>query len=181
MRIVKPNGEVIECSVEEYNSMQKQQQEVSQPSEPDDNIVVDTSNDPINIVKKYESDRKQYMREYMQKWRKNSKPIVGTIHDRASSGKRWKRSEDKIISTNKIDDSVKLLPKRTRVAIYARRTALKQMGTKFRKKAGKNDGRVKMLRIVNKIVEDMHKSNPKLDLKHVRRTAFEIYRNKFMK
>lgn len=88
MKVYKPNGNVIECSVDEYKQMLK-----------------------VSDVK----TKTSAVREHRK--------IVSRT--RVSSCKRWTKKEDMIIMANDVTKSHKILPKRSIVAIYGRRSALK--------------------------------------------------------
>jgi hypothetical protein len=136
-----------------------------------------------NKISLYKKDRKEYFKEYNKKhYNPRNKIKVGTLHSRASSGKKWKKYEDKIIQNNSIKQSMKQLSHRTKVAIYARRS---EIGAKslskishYKRKIFKNDGRILMMQTVNTIVTKMHKEQPDIPLNQLRKQAFEVYRTK---
>lgn len=152
MEIVKSNGEIIRLSVQEYKELGMSRQEFIQVYRNE----VETTPKQVN------------------------KKFVGTLKHRVSSGKHWKKYEDKILLTNSVDKAIKLLPNRTRIAIYARRSHLNIRGNKksHRRLINPNDKRINMMRTVNKIVGDLRKAYPKGDLVELRKMAFKIYKTK---
>lgn len=129
-------------------------------------------------------NRSEYMKEYMKQYRNRIKPeLKGTTKHRVSEGTSWKRYEDKIIILNSIDKAVKLLPHRTRIAIYARRS---RINVKKRLKRINNhhninssDKRIRMLKIVNGLTAELHKEKPYMDINDIRRESFKIYNEKY--
>lgn len=147
MKISNPDGTVIECSVDEYRDVFEKKSRVE-------------------FINKYknELDKSNSNKKYNMKVR-------------TSSCSRWSRSEDKIIRENTIRKSMKLLPHRTKIAIYARRSHLNTTKRHYRT-TGLNDRRRFMMRFVSTLSNKLIKNNPDMSKSKSLKLAFVEYKRK---
>jgi hypothetical protein len=185
MKITKPSGEVIECTIEEYTQLIKSEQKQNRTEFI--NEYKDSVNEELDKPKKVSTKKvsdKEHKRNYMREYMKTYRPTSNKVHKKyvkhyvKNSFKRWKKSEDKIVLNFKIRKAMKLLGR----SYHSIKTRLKYIRhnkvTYGKRKVNLNDKRVPMMKFVSHKTRDIQKENPKLTRLECQRLAFQLYRNK---
>jgi hypothetical protein len=162
MKIIKPDGTAIECTIEEYKEMQN----FNTPKLRDEYITT---------YAKANSNRPKHYKKH-----------------RKSSCKKWYKWEDNVIKEGTEMKLIhKFLPDRSLKSIYSRRQKLKLEGkipranrlkrnyksyTHNKKPINNNDGRVKMMRTVNALTQTLRSRDKVTPISELRSLAFKKYK-----
>lgn len=184
MKISKPNGEIIECTIEEYTQLMNVEKKQDRLEFIDE---YKKSVEPKKvIVKKVDITDKERKRNYMREYMKTYRPKTVQVKEHKkyvklyvkNAFKRWKKSEDKIVLSNPVRKSMKLL-NRSYHSVKTRLKNLRHDNVHYKKrKISSDDKRVPMMRFVSHKTRDIQKENPKLTRLECQKLAFQLYRNK---
>jgi len=172
MRIIKNNGDIIECTVEEYCQVYLTNQNNAE--------IVKEVKVVKDIQAKLDEIKIPELKTEFTPLKKVERPGIGSGHGyRASSCLPWTKKEDKIILNNDAREALKLLPNRTYSAIASRMKKFRNNVIRKPNIARADDYRRKMMKWVNDKAKELQASHPEITHNIALGMAMDIYKIEF--